>query len=304
MLIAVDQKTDHLVGMNSIAKSAIVEGILGRIFPAAREIRSDIVGQNFVPNVEALAAARPDLVIQWGGRGDDIVKPLTNAGLAVALILYGTETQARGYMTMSGTALGKMPRVESLLAWRSKVENEIAAIAAKIPPERKPKVLHLGAALTQLSAAGAGGYSDFYIRLGGGLNAATDMNGARAVNAEQIAAWDPDIILLNSFEDKLTVERIYQDPILSFTAAARTKRVYKMPLGGYRWDPPNQESPLVWMWLAGLMHPGLFKYDLRAEMRAAYAALYGHQLSDAEIDEILRMPMQGNAAHYAQFKAR
>lgn len=25
--------------------------------------------------------------------------------------------------------------------------------------------------------------------------------------------------------------------------AVKSKRVYKVPLGGYRWDPPSQESP-------------------------------------------------------------
>ena len=93
------------------------------------------------------------------------------------------------------------------------------------------------------------------------------------------------------------------DPILSLTNAAQNGRVYKMPLGGYRWDPPNQESPLTWMWTANLLHPDLFDYDLRAEMRAAYQVLYGHDLSDADIDEILWMDMQGGQANYAQFAA-
>lgn len=77
-----------------------------------------------------------------------------------------------------------------------------------------------------------------------------------------------------------------------------------MPLGGYRWDPPNQESPLTWMWLANLLHPDVFDYDLRAEMHTAYELLYGHALTDAEIYKILRMDMQGQATNYAQFAAR
>ena len=66
-----------------------------------------------------------------------------------------------------------------------------------------------------------------------------------------------------------------------------------MPLGGYRWDPPNQESPLTWMWTANLLHPEVFDYDLRAEMREAYRVLYDYELSDADIDEILWIEMQG-----------
>ena len=124
------------------------------------------------------------------------------------------------------------------------------------------------------------------------------------MNREQIAAWDPDVILLNTFEDGLTTAFVHDDPILSLTSAARSRRVYKMPLGGYRWDPPSHESPLTWMWLANLLHPDLFRFDLRAEMRAAYQSFYGYALSDDDIDSILWMPMQREAAGYEQFAAR
>jgi iron complex transport system substrate-binding protein len=93
-LIALDGSTRRLVGMHPLALSAIQEGILGRIFPEAARIPANITAPNFVPNIEALAATRPDLVIQWGGRGADIVRPIENAGLTVMLILYGTEERA------------------------------------------------------------------------------------------------------------------------------------------------------------------------------------------------------------------
>ena len=115
--------------------------------------------------------------------------------------------------------------------------------------------------------------------------------------------WDPEIILLNNFESELTVEAIYGDPVLSLTSAAKNHQVYRMPLGGYRWDPPNQESPLTWMWLANLVQPDLFDFDLRAEMKSAYETLYDYALSEADIDSILWMDMQGDAANYAKFKA-
>ena len=60
-LIAIDGGTERLVGMNPTAKSAIMEGILGRIFPEAREIPSDITAPNFIPNVEELARVNPEI---------------------------------------------------------------------------------------------------------------------------------------------------------------------------------------------------------------------------------------------------
>ena len=79
-LIAIEGGTSRLVGMNPMSKTAIMEGVLGKIFPEAKDIPSDVTAPNFIPNVEELAATNPDLVIQWADRGPDLVDPITNAG--------------------------------------------------------------------------------------------------------------------------------------------------------------------------------------------------------------------------------
>ena len=248
-IISMDAGTSKLVGMNPTAKSAIAEGVLGRIFPEAKDIPSDITAPNFIPNVEELAATNPDLVVQWADRGPDLVDPIVNAGLTAMLISYGTEEKTKQYQAMVATAMGKPERAEMINGWRDRVSAEMAEKTKDIPDDRKPKVLYLGRALETLTASGdKGNYNAFYIKLAGATSASADVEGqGTTINAEQIAEWNPDVILLNSFEAKLGLDRVYNDPILSLTNAAQQKKVYKMPLGGYRWDPPNQESPLTWM---------------------------------------------------------
>ena len=305
-IIAMDGGTSKLVGMNPTAKSAIVEGVLGRIFPEAKEIPSGITAPNFIPNVEELAATNPDLVIQWADRGPDLVDPIVNAGLTALLISYGTEEKTKQYQAMVATAMGKPERAELINGWRDQVAAEMAAKSKDIPDGNRPKVLYLGRALETLTASGdKGNYNAFYINLTGAASASANLEGqGTTISPEQIAEWNPDVILLNSFEARLGVDRVYEDPILSLTKAAQEKRVYKMPLGGYRWDPPNQESPLTWMWLGNLMHPDIFQYDLRSEMKKAYRTLYGYDLTEEDIDGILWIGMQGDAAGYAQFRAK
>lgn len=303
-LIALDGGTSKLVGMNPTAKSAITEGILGKIFPEAKDIPSDVTSSSFVPNVEALAAVNPDLVIQWGNEGEDKVAPLLNAGLNTMLILYGTEELTRDYMIMSAKAIGRPERITALVEWRDQMQKEIEAKVAAIPEDKKPRVLYLGRALSDLTASGTkGSYAEWAIELAGGRNAAAELAGTVSINKEQIAAWNPDVIFLNAFEKDLDADWVYQDPIVSLTNAAKNRKVYKLPLGGYRWDPPSQESPLSWMWMANLLHPDVFHYDLRAEMKQAYRSLYNYDLAEADIDNILWIARQGDAPGYAQFKA-
>jgi iron complex transport system substrate-binding protein len=304
-LIALDGASRRLVGMNPVAKARMEEGILSTIFPEVAAIPDTISAANFVPNVEALAASRPDLVVQWGDRGDAIVAPIVNAGMKAMLISYGTEAYARDYMAMMATAIGRPDRVKPLVGWRADVERDIAAKAAALGAAKRPKVLYVFRLMSEIQVAGSGPvYNDWYIRLVGGDNAAAEVKGQKPVGKEQIAAWDPDIILLNNFEPKLTPEFVYADPILSLTRAAKARKVYRSPLGGFMWDPPSQESPLSWMWLANLVHPEVFRYDLRAEMRAAYRTLYNYDLTDADIDRILWLDVNRTSAGYDVFARR
>jgi iron complex transport system substrate-binding protein len=304
-LIALDGSTSKLVGINPTAKSAIMQGILGKMFPEAKDIPSDVTSPSFVPNVEALAAVNPELVIQWGNEGEDKVAPLLNAGLNTMLILYGTEALTRDYMTMAAKAIGRPERIEELVGWRERMEKEIEGKVAAIPEDQKPRVLYLQTALSGLTASGTkGNYTEWAIELTGGRNAASALAGTVAINKEQVAEWNPDVIFLNAFEADLGTDWVYKDPILSLTNAAQNHKVYKLPLGGYRWDPPSQESPLSWMWMANLLHPEIFHYDLRTEMKKAYKSLYNYDLADDDIDGILRVATQGDTAAYEQFKAR
>src|SRR5690606_8639712 len=117
-IIAIDGGTSRLVGMNPLSKTAILEGVLGKIFPEAKDVPSEVTAPNFIPNIEELAATNPDLVIQWADYGADLVDPLTNAGLNVALISYGTEEKARYYQNMVATAIGKPERAALINGWR------------------------------------------------------------------------------------------------------------------------------------------------------------------------------------------
>lgn len=303
MFIALDGGTDRLVGMHERSKSALLEGILGTFFPTSADIPSDIVGEGFMPNVEALLATDPDLVFQWAHRGDDIIAPLNNAGLNVATFRYGTEELARGWIEIMGDVIGNPEKSARLLAWRDAVHGEITEAVSGVAEDERPRTLYFLRYLSELKVAGTGTYNDFYINLAGGTNPAAEGRGWQVVNAEQILAWDPEVILLNGFESALTPQDVYDNPLLQGVSAVRDRRVYKVPLGGYRWDPPNQESPLMWTWLAMVLHPERVDWPLREMIRDNYTWIYGQTPSAEEVDGILRLETNAGAAGYARFAA-
>ena len=303
MFMAVDGGTDRLVGMHQLSKTAIKGRILQRFYPDAMAIPSNITGKgfSFVPNVEELLALEPDLVFQWGHLNDDIIDPLVNAGLNVALIKIGPEKFTRKWLNMMGAVTGKPEKAKAMIKWRDDVMGELKSATADIAGDQRPRTLYFMNYLSKLRVAGGPSYNNFYINLAGGKNPAKELGMFTEVGIEQIIAWDPEVILLNGFEAKLSPQDVYNNPLLADVSAIKNRRVYKMPLGGYRWDPPNQESPLTWLWLSMILHPEKFNWDMNARIKSNYQFMYGQDVSIDDIKNILRFDMNADAAHYDMF---
>lgn len=302
LLVSLDGGAEHLAGMHPSAYGLMKDGLLERIFPATRAVRTDITRSGFVPNVETLLQIQPDLVWQWGHMGDDLIAPLRNAGLPTAALVYGTEDRTREWIRLMGLSLGQETRAQAQLQWRDKVRADIRGIAEGIPAGQRPGVLYLSRYAPQLRAAGGNTSFEDDITLAGGRNVSASIASGQTVNIEQIMAWAPDVILLNNFEPGLTPDTLYRDPLFADIPAVRERRVYKVPLGGYLWDPPSQESPLYWQWLSQLLHPEKFSWPLRDNIARAYGELYGHRPGKDEIDAVLRLQVNEGAAGYERFR--
>jgi iron complex transport system substrate-binding protein len=140
---------------------------------------------------------------------------------------------------------------------------------------------------------------DADIRLAGGINPASHLNAYAPVGAEQVLAWAPDILLLGNFDRDLKPALFFDGALFDSIPAVKQKRVYLYPRGGFRWDPPSQETPLAWRWLFALFHPDAPSASLRAEIAESYRRLYAHTLDAAEIDTILKMTDNEDSLDYS-----
>ena len=298
MLMAIDGGPQRLAGMHPGSRADFDYGLLGHIYPQARQTPDDMVGEGFVPNVEALASGEADLVVQWGDRSESIVKPISALGIPVITVRYGDSMLAAGWLRLLGSALGKAERGDALASWFEQRMAQIARRGAAIPLAERPRALYLYRAQAGLQVSGKGSSMDGDIVRAGGVNVAADVPGFATVNAEQLLAWDPEVILLNNFEPELNPDVIYQDPRLASLSAVRNKRVYQYPHGGFRWDPPSQETPLAVDWLFSVLHPAKAEPGLRQRVQDTYQRLYQYSLSDEELDQLLKLKTNGASADY------
>lgn len=216
----------------------------------------------------------------------------------------GTEALARENMRMAAEITGQTEKLAQLFAWRDRVAGEIEAGLTAAKSADTPRILHLRSAKSKLTATGETSYQNVFIEMVGGQNVAAGLGVEAEVNVEQILAWDPDMILLSAAETDAGLEAIYDHPLLSQLRVAKEGRVYKTPTGGYVWDSASHESPFTWMWLANLAQPEIFDFDLRQEVKEGFKLLYDYDVSEAQIDRILRLEMNAATKGYAVFAAK
>ena len=68
----------------------------------------------------------------------------------------------------------------------------------------------------------------------------------------------------------------------------KNRRVYKIPIGAYRWDPSGVDPPLMIKWAAKIQYPEIFAdLDMRNEVREFFKYVYKFELTDEMLGEIL-----------------
>ncbi|WP_194813400.1 ABC transporter substrate-binding protein [Nocardia sp. XZ_19_385] len=297
---AVDRSYDRVVGINQSTLVANKGGMFAKIFP--QSANSTVVsGPNFVPNIETLHQLQPDVVVQWGDRGPDITEPIEKAGFPVAGLKYGTQEDLEGWITLFAQMLGKPERGRELISWQ---HSEIAATRAEVAAETtpRPRAMILSRAGEVYSTTSPKGYDGFQFDLvGADLVIKGLLSEAGQVSPEQILTWNPEVIMISGFDESTPAE-IYADPRLAGVSAVQNRRVYKTPLGGYRWQVPSAESPLMWQWMHEVLYPQTATGDLRENIRRSFDNLFAYQISEAEIDQVLRLDMNADSASYDHFR--
>jgi iron complex transport system substrate-binding protein len=305
LLAAVDQGASRLAGMHNASWVAMRDGAMGAMFPAALSIPHDIATTDFTPNVESIRALNPDVVVQWSD--SQLTAPLEQAGMKVLGITNtGTQQDVDTWVSLFAAMLGRPERATQMKA-RSDAEQQSIQAEAASRGTAGPSILYFNRFSGGLKVAGNSSYNDFYIKLLGGSNPATGPQGVQGsgmvgVDVEQVLAWNPEIILLGNFDEAMP-DDIYGNPVWQSVSAVHSRRVYKVPLGGYRWDPPGQESPLMWRWLSDISFPSGNRSVLREKLSDYFDFLYGHRPTAAETDKILWTEVNGQSANYRQFDA-
>lgn len=183
------------------------------------------VGYRRQLSVEGLSGLRPDLILAAEDSGPpEAVEVLKS--LAIPIVFIPQDNSGEGIdrkITLIAASLGLEDKGRMVSADVLSAFQAAADLAAKIPPERRKKVVFFHG-LVKLSAAGAGTSADAIIRYAGGLNPMDVVQGYKAASEEKLVEMAPDVILMMSDgKGGPTPEQVFANRALAATPAAANK---------------------------------------------------------------------------------
>lgn len=175
--------------------------------PEARGISS--VGGAINPNLERIAALKPDLVITNGvARGAPLFDEMERIGIPI--INYNPQSLAEieEMILQLGAITGREKQARAVTDTMKKTREEVAARAEKLS---EPPRVYIEISTDPLISAGPGSFLDEMVELSGGKNILAETvfkNMYPLINEEYVLAARPDVIILaHSFPPKDLADR-------------------------------------------------------------------------------------------------
>ncbi len=284
---AVMGNNEYMVGCNPSSMKAYEDSALKHMYTNMANADTSWVDTSFVVNVEELLKLNPDVVFQWSWMEDDIEK-MENAGLKVIALQYGTLDDLETWIKIISQLYRQEERGGELIDYFHESVNEVAEKIGTLSPDDYPTIIQL---YGDMMVSGTG-FGNYWVEQSGAVNPAKELAGDdRKVDMEQIYEWNPDILYIGNFVDiqpSDILDNKLEGQDWSLVKAVQDGMVYKIPIGGYRWDPPGVETPLMIKWLAKIQHPELFAdMDMRQEVKEFYKEVYNFELTEDMLSEIL-----------------
>lgn len=256
-------------------------------------------GMGDAVNYEAVIAANPTIAINSGKINDAMVSDCDalseSLGIPVVAVDNELNNSAEAFRFM-GELLGVEDHAEELAQYAEQVFTDINALS-DIPEEKKVSV-YFGNGEDSLETAPRGSQHAQIFDVINAVNVA-DLelgDGSRVqISAEQLLAWDPDVIVVNG-EPKAdksgssAAEDILSNPDYASLKAVQDQKVYGTPNAPFSWvDRPAGPNRLIGMrWFSALIYPEYIKCDINEEIHKFFDFFYHVDLSDEQLENVLK----------------
>lgn len=210
--------------------------------------------------VETYAALKPDRIILKSAMKKNLGAGLD--ALGIPQLYLNLETPEDYFMDIRslGNLFGMEKRAESVIGFYQKKLDWLKALPRQ---GRAPKVLLVQASSSQEGTwdlPPASWMQTRLVEIAGGeaiWKEANPGSGWAAVNAEQIAAWNPEVILVVDYrkDSRIAAKALASTSALAATQAVKKARVFGFAQDFYSWDQPDARWILGLEWIHRVLWP-------------------------------------------------
>jgi len=231
-------------------------------YPPAAKNKARVGGFSTV-DIEKTVALRPDLVLASEIHNKSVAPQLQKMGFRVVSIYPKTVEGVIRDITLTGSLAGADKAAATLTTSLRKRIDAVSAATAGLAPAQRPRTL-LMIWNDPMMVAGNSTLIDDIIRVAGGTNVASAINGHSSMSFESIISADPQVIIVPTSMDKSgdpLWNFVTTDPRMSNTSAVKNGRVYKIDGDLIYRHSPRCISALEQTAL--FLHPDLFNKPVK-----------------------------------------
>lgn len=295
VVFAVTGRTDVIKTMAVGSMEAYDISMFKVLGPGLENVPTNCLDSSNDITFEELAKVEPNVVLCNQAVYDELGEQIRAIGAVPVRFKFGEFSDVHELIRIIGELFDCEERAQKLIDYQKSILDYLESKTAEQPIEsEKPSVLYM-------TRGGDGEYQVVcpkhlgckYITLAGGRTVTEELaeEGTTAkVGIEQILAWNPDVILLSNFDDFTPADFTEGEFANEWSKvnAVKNHRVYKTPIGIYRWDTQNIEAPLMVEWLAKVLNPEIYtEFDIEENLTSFYKDFFDYQLTEKDLDMIL-----------------
>lgn len=248
-------------------------------------------------NLEELMRLDPQVIIDIGDAKPSVREDMdalqAQLGIPCVHIAMRLEDAGQAYR-MLGELLDAREKAETLATYCERVYKRAESIALQVSDKKVRLLYCLGE--NGLNVLAKGSYHAEVLDLTADnaavIDSPTSKGTGNEADMEQLYLWDPDFIV---FAPDSVYPTVASDPLWQQLTAVRQGNYVQTPSGPYNWMgfPASVQRFLGLIWLQKLLYPQAASYDLQAEVTVYYKLFYGHDLTQAQYDALMRWALAG-----------
>lgn len=237
---------------------------------------------------EAIKALGANLIVDFGtvdARYAEIADRTQSATGTPYVLIDGAIAGTPAAYTVLGKVMQASARGAMLSAKSAALLDDVKKRLAGVPATR----VYIARGPDGDESYGAGLFTDEMLAAAGAQNAAAGWGrgNLKNITADRVREADPDVVIAT---DPYFLEATAKTDAWKRVRAVSAAHLFVAPRYPWGWldEPPSVNRLIGVRWLAGVLHPERFTDDLRAEVRDFFKVFYQSDVTQAQLDALLK----------------